>query len=204
MGKKDVRVGAYIEKSAPFARPILKQVRKLVHQACPEVVETIKWGMPFFEYKGILCFMASFKAHCGFGFWHGKQLEKEYPELGAKNEKGMGQLGRILSIKDLPSDKVIIALVKSAMKLHDASVKSGGRSRATTSSLAIVPDYILASIRKNKKALATFEAFSPSHKREYINWIIGAKREETRLRRLAQAVALMAEGKSQNWKHERG
>jgi uncharacterized protein YdeI (YjbR/CyaY-like superfamily) len=203
MGKKDVRVGAYIEKSAPFARPILKHIRKLVHQACPEVEETIKWGMPFFEYKGILCFMASFKAHCAFGVWHGKQLVKDRPELVAKNEKGMGQLGRILSTKDLPPDKVIIALVRSTMKLRDASVKSAARSRATTSRAAIVPDYIMAAIRKNKKAQATFESFSPSHKREYVSWIIGAKREETRQRRLAQAVVWMAEGKSQDRKYER-
>jgi hypothetical protein len=198
MVKKDARIDAYIIDSAPFARPILRRVRKLVHQACPEVVETIKWGMPFFEYQGILCFVAAFKAHCAFGVWHGKQLTKDYPELVAKNEKGMGQLGRILSTKDLPPDKVIIALIKSAMKLRDAGAKTGTRSRAATSMPVTVPDYIMAGIRKNKKALATFEASGPSHKREYLAWITGAKREETRQRRLAEAVKMLAAGKSRN------
>ena len=70
MKKTDPRVDAYIAKSAPFARPIQKRLRAAVHEACPEAEETIKWGMPFFLVDGkVLCFMAAFKAHAGFGFW---------------------------------------------------------------------------------------------------------------------------------------
>ncbi len=65
----DPRIDAYIAKSVPFAQPIMEHCRALIHEACPEVTETIKWGMPSFEYKGILCGFAAFKAHCSFGFW---------------------------------------------------------------------------------------------------------------------------------------
>ena len=99
MGKKDPRVDAYIERSAPFAKPILKHLRKIVHRGCPQVEETIKWGMPHFDYKGILCGMAAFKAHCAFHFWKGELV------MGDSNRanEAMGQFGRINSVKDLPA-----------------------------------------------------------------------------------------------------
>ncbi len=69
MASKDPRIDAYIAKSADFAQPILKHLRKVVHAGCPKVEETLKWSMPHFDYKGVMCGMAAFKAHCVFGFW---------------------------------------------------------------------------------------------------------------------------------------
>ena len=197
MGTKDPRVDAYITKSAPFARPILAHIRKLVHANCPDVTETIKWSMPHFEYKGgIFCGMAAFKAHCTFGFWLGALLKIE-----SKLDKAMGQFGCITSLADLPGDKEIATIIKAAMKLHDAGVKSPTRTKPAQKKALVVPDYFLAAMKKNKKAHVTFESFSPSKQREYVEWITEAKTDATRDKRLAQAVEWMSEGKVRNWKY---
>src|SRR3989442_58654 len=104
MAGKDPRIDAYIAKAAPFAQPILRRVRKLVHQGCPEVQETIKWSMPHFEYHGIMLGMAAFKEHCSIGFWKGELLFGK----SAGSDNGMGHFGKITGLKDLPSDKRFI------------------------------------------------------------------------------------------------
>jgi uncharacterized protein YdeI (YjbR/CyaY-like superfamily) len=197
MGTRDPRVDAYIAKSAEFARPILSHLREVVHTACPEVEETMKWSFPNFMYKGMLCSMASFKEHCAFGFW------KEALVLGknAKGEQAMGSFGRITKLKDLPSKKVLAGYIKAAMKLNDDGVKSPTRTKKKAPKEVVVPEDLANALRADKKALATFEKFSPSHKREYINWITEAKAEATRSRRLATAIEWMAEGKPRNWKY---
>ena len=203
MGQRDPRVDAYIGKAAPFARPILKHLRKVVHAGCPKVEETIKWGMPSFEYKGILCGMAAFKQHAVFGFWKEKVLEKRLP-LDVRTEKdGMGTYGCLKSIADLPPAKHLERLVVEAAKINDAGIKSNeGRTRTKRPPLP-VPQEFMAAIRQDRKALATFEAFPPSHRREYVEWVTEAKREETRAQRIATSVAWMAEGKPRMWKYRR-
>lgn len=208
MGTKDPRVDAYIEKSADFAKPILKKLRALVHKGCPEVGENIKWGMPAFEYKGPFCGMAAFKQHCVFGFWKAALIFGEGKARGKSEEKlSWGAHGRdpvparITSIKELPSDATILALIKTAKKLNDEGVKVPP-SKKKRKPLPMPKDFA-AVLKKSKSAAATFEAFSPSHKREYIEWIIEAKTDETRQRRMATAIEWIAQGKSRNWKYER-
>jgi uncharacterized protein YdeI (YjbR/CyaY-like superfamily) len=196
MGKRDPRVDAYIAKAAPFAQPILKHLREIVHEACPEADETIKWSMPFFDYHGSLCHIAAFKQHCAFGFWKGKLLF-----VGdAPREEAMGQFGRITSLKDLPSKKILGAYIKQAMKLNETGAKTE-RPKSAPRPAPKTPDDLLAALKKNKKALATYEAFSTSCKREYVDWISEAKRVETRAKRVAEAVGWMDEGKQRNWKY---
>ena len=198
MGTRDERVDAYIARSAEFARPILTHLRDIVHAACPDVEETMKWSFPHFMYKGILCSMAAFKEHCSFGLWK-SSLVLEKSRVDA--EKGMGQFGRIAALSDLPSKKLLGGYIKEAMKLNDAGVKSPTRSKPKASKEVIVPDDLRAALKTNKKALATFEQFAPSHKREYIAWITEAKTAATRARRLETAIEWMAEGKPRNWKY---
>ncbi len=197
MPKRDSRIDAYIEKSPAFAQPILTRFRQAVHKGCPNVEESIKWGMPAFLHRGLMCGMAAFKAHCAFSFWKYKLLfGDDAPFAG----EGMGQFGKIVSIKDMPTEKQLVAYVKKAAELNEAGVKvvrAPARKRALT-----VPPELSAALANNKRALAAFEKFPPSHKREYVDWITEAKRDETRAKRLAQAVEWMAEGKSRNWKYE--
>lgn len=194
MGKRDPRVDAYIEKSAAFAQPILKHFRKLVHTACPKVVETIKWKMPFFMHHGILCTMAAFKEHCGVVFWKGALL---FPD---RKKTGMGHFGQIKTVSDLPGDKKLLGYLKEAARLNEAGIKSA-RAPAAPKHKVVVPAYFKAELKQNAKARAAFEKFSPSHQREYVEWIVEAKREETREKRIKTALEWMAEGKPRNWKY---
>ncbi len=195
MGKKDPRVDAYIAKSADFAKPILRHLREIVHKGCPEVEETMKWSLPHFMYRGMLCSMAAFKSHCAFGFWKSKLIAPEKPEA-------MGQFGRIASISDLPRDSMLLDYVREAARLNETGEKVARKPPRPREALANPPD-LAAVLRKNEKARATFEGFSPSHRREYVEWITDAKTEETRKKRLDTAVEWMAEGKPRNWKYMR-
>jgi uncharacterized protein YdeI (YjbR/CyaY-like superfamily) len=199
MAKKDPRIDAYIAKAQPFAKPILKRIRQAVHAGCPEVVETIKWSVPAFEYKGPMCGMAAFKAHCLMGFWKGT-LVKSMPK--DRVTQAGGGWGRFESVDDLPDDKAMIRMVKEAAALNDAGIKVPRVAKAPKPP-AKVPAYMLAAIKKNRKAAAAWAASSPSHQREYVEWITGAKTDETRNRRLDTAVEWIAEGKGRNWKYER-
>ena len=201
MAKKDSRVDACIAKSAPFAQPILKHIRKLVHAGCPEVEETIKWQFPSFMYKGMLCGMAAFKSHCTFGFWKHELIFGKDKLAANGEERGMGQFGRITSLSDLPKDDVLLRYIKEAVRLNDEGIKVPSRAKPKKKAPLVVPDYFMKELKKNKKALAVFDAFSYSHKKEYTEWITEAKAEDTRQRRLATAIQWMTEGKARNWKY---
>lgn len=198
--KNNIKVDEYIEKAQPFAKSILIHLRNLVHQASPAIEEKIKWGMPCFEYKGILCNMASFKQHCSFGFWKASLMSDPLLMFNAKSETSMGHLGRITSLKDLPSDKKIIGYIKEAMKLNEEGIKVV-KAKPLTNKDLVIPVDILTSIKKDKKAFQIFNAFSPSHKREYIEWITEAKTEPTKQKRLTQTIEWLADGKPRNWKY---
>lgn len=200
MPSKDPRIDAYIAKAAPFAQPILKHLRKAVHASCPKVEETLKWSMPHFDYKGMMCGMAAFKAHCSFGFW---KAELIFPEDAAKERETMGHFGKITKLSDLPAEKVLLGYVRKAAALNDAGVKTPTRSERTKKPQAlVVPDYLTAALRNNRKARETFEKLSYSCRKEYVGWLTEAKRDETREKRLATTLEWLAEGKSRNWKYQ--
>lgn len=202
MTKKDKRIDAYITKAKPFARPILKHVRDLIHKGCPEVEETIKWGMPSFDYKGPFFSIAAFNEHCSLGFWKSALIEDKHGYLQPIANKGgaaMGNFGRVESLKDLPSDKIMLDYIRQAKKLNDEGIKPVRKPSERRQLEA--PDYMLAAIQKNKRAWATYDNFSASNQRDYIEWITEAKTEGTRNKRMAQAIEWMAEGKPRNWKY---
>lgn len=196
MGKTDPRVDQYIAKSADFAQPILTHIRRVVHQACPEVEETMKWSAPHFDYKGIMCAMAAFKAHCAFGFWKAA-LVLDDPAA----DEGMGSFGKLTSIKDLPSERQLTVYVKKAAKLNDDGIKVARKAAAPKTPLKMPADFA-AVLKKNQSARRTFDAFSPSNQREYLEWVTEAKTDATRQKRMATAVEWMAEGKTRNWKYQ--
>ncbi len=202
MATKEKKIDEYIHKAQPFAQPILTHLRELVHKACPEVEEKVKWGMPFFDYKGPMCHMASFKQHAVFGFWKAALMkDKDLMEM-AKSEVAMGHLGKLTSLKDLPSNKQLTAYIKEAMQLNEEGVKLPPKKKSAAAPVE-VPAELTAALKRNKTAKATFDAFSNSHRKEYIQWITEAKTEATREKRLEQAIEMMAEGKSRNWKYEK-
>lgn len=198
MGQHDPRVDAYIEKRAEFARPILERLRELVHATCPDVEETIKWGMPSFEYHGILCGMAAFKQHAVFGFWKHELVIGD----DEKWREAMGSFGCLRSVRELPTRAQFARWMKKAMQLNVDGVKAPQRKHARKAPARLHPAF-RAALAKSSKARASFAALAPSHRREYVEWIAEAKRDETRARRIATAVQWLAQGKRRNWKYEK-
>lgn len=200
MPKKDKRIDAYIAKAQPFAKPILKHLRELVHKAAPQIEENMKWSTPSFEYKGNVCGMAAFKEHVTFGFWKAAIMKDAKKFLEA--DAAWGHLGKNRKLSDLPSDKKIIAYIKEAVDLNEMGVKLPRTTKSGAKKPDLeAPDYMMKVLNKNKKALANFAALSPSHKREYIEWITEAKTDATREKRIATMIEWISEGKPRNWKY---
>lgn len=199
--KPDPRIDAYLANAAPFAQPILTHLRALVHRACPEVTETIKWSMPFFEHHGLLCSMAAFKAHCAFGFHH-QDMDRLLAADGARGDDAMGSLGRLGVLSDLPSDATLLRYIRRAAKLNE----SGAARRPAQKAKPALPDPadLTAALKKKSAARAAWAKFPPGHRRESIEWITDAKRPETRAKRLATTLEWLAEGKPRNWKYQNG
>jgi uncharacterized protein YdeI (YjbR/CyaY-like superfamily) len=191
---------AYIEKSADFAQPILRYLREVVHEACPDVEEAMKWSSPHFTYHGMLCHMAAFKQHCAFGFWKGSLFLEQGDD---RARQAAGHFGRITSIDDLPPREEIIGYIHQAMRLNEEGVKATSRKQPAERAELAVPDDLTSALEANEAALVTFTGFSPSHRREYVEWITEAKTDATRQKRLQQAVEWMSEGKSRHWKYAR-
>ncbi len=204
MGKTDARVDLYIDNAAEFARPILGHLRELIHEVCPEVQETIKWSTPHFGYKtGTLCLMAAFKKHASFVFWLAPKMEDPAGILTLAGEpNGRGQLGKLKSLEELPSDEVLTRYLKHAMQLLEQGVKHTTHRPAEQKPL-VLPVYFQEELKKNELALNHFQHFSYACQREYIQWFEEAKTEPTRIRRMDQALEWIAEGKNRNWKYQR-
>lgn len=196
----DPFVDAYIDKAQDFAKPILNHIRSLVHEACPDVIETKKWSFPHFDYKGIMCSMASFNQHCAFGFWKQSLLE----DAAFPAEKtAMGSFGRITSVKDLPNDKTMKKLIADAMKLNDEGLKVARAPVSNEKKEIVVPGVLLDALAGHEAAAETFNNFPHSKKKDYVEWITEAKTDATRDKQLATSIQWLAEGKARNWKYEK-
>jgi hypothetical protein len=199
MTRRDPRIDAYIEKAPDYARPILRHLRAVVHAGCPQVEETLKWRMPSFEHEGLLCGMAAFKAHCTFGFWKHRLV---VDSGGERWKEAMGSFGRITRKSDLPPKAELLRMVRAAVKLNEAGVRVPRNKRGHRAP-ASMPPALKAALARNKRARGHFESFSPSHRREYMEWIGEAKTEATREKRLEQALEWLGQGKHRHWKYEK-
>lgn len=198
MGSRDPRVDAYIARSAEFARPILIYLRDTVHEHCPQVEESIKWGSPRFLYRGMLCAMAAFKQHCAVGFWKGALLVDD-----VRRGEAMGQFGRVTRLDEAPSRQRLAGYIRKAMALNESGTQSRRPARDVKPRLAAeVPADLAAALENDLRAAAVFDALSPSHRRGYIAWISEARRAQTRAKRLAQTLEWLAQGKPRNWKYQ--
>jgi len=197
-----VQVDQYIINSAAFAIPILDHLRNLVHKADARIEEKIKWGMPFFDYKGTVCHMASFKHHCAFGFWKGSLINDEYGIFKERSE-AMGLLGKITSFDDLPSDEILIAYIQQAIQLNEDNIKLPPKPKSSQNKALIIPEYFMEALSEAPEALAVFQNFSASNKKDYVMWLEEAKTETTRIKRLETTLEWLAEGKTRMWKYKK-
>ncbi len=196
-------VDKYITTSADFAKPIMEHFREVIHTACPDAEEKIKWGMPFFDYADdMMCNMAAFKNHAAIGFWKAAIMKDPVLVATAKAETAMGHFGQLKTVKDLPADKKLTGWIKEAMKLNEEGIKVPAKPKSAAKKEIDVPDYFKVAIAKNKKAAVVFNSFSYSNKKEYVAWVTEAKTEATREKRIASAIALMEEGKTRHWKYQ--
>ncbi len=203
MGKKDERIDAYIANSAPFAQPILSHLRALIHDVCPEVVETWKWSFPNFDYKGnSFVSLASFKKHCALRFWRASLMEDPDNIFNISENGALGSLNKICALTDLPDDSVLIKYLKAAVKLSEEGKKAPKTSKSKTAEPIKTPDDLAIALTANEAASKLYNNFSNSHKKEYVVWIEEAKTLATRNKRIAQAVEMIAENKSRNWKYK--
>jgi len=200
MEQYDNRVDIYIAQSADFAKPILEYIREVVHEASPLITETLKWGMPFFDYKGPVCQMAAFKQHCAFGFWRWSLMKGDLKDT---DDAAAGSFGRVTDITDLPARETLIAYVLQGIDLNEKGIKKANPKKAPTEKAELViPDYFIDFLSAYPKAVQVFYDFSYSNKKEYVEWITEAKTEATRQKRLETAAEWMSEGKSRNWKYK--
>jgi uncharacterized protein YdeI (YjbR/CyaY-like superfamily) len=202
MGKKSPEFDAYISDAPPFARPILTRLRALFHRACPQIEEKLKWGHPSFEYKGIVGGVAAFKEHAVWGLWKSALLKDPHGAMTAAGDSAMSR-DRLTDVSQLPPDHVILNLIEQAVDLNERGVKLPKAKPTKKRPPPKVPPDFAAALKKNSKAAVAFKEFSPSHQREYIEWITEAKQDATRQKRLAQAIEWIAQGKPRNWKYMR-
>jgi uncharacterized protein YdeI (YjbR/CyaY-like superfamily) len=195
---RDPRVDEQVAKAAPFARPILERFRALVHKAVPEIEEAIKWGMPHFVYKGKnIAGMAAFKAHCAV-IIHGEGRQGE--------SEGMGSYGKVASLADLPPEAELAGkLTEAKARIDEAGTarKKPAAPKPRAPRTIEMQEDVSAALAANPAAAQTWNGLAPSHRYEYLEWITEAKREETRAKRIGQALEWLAEGKRRNWKYER-
>jgi uncharacterized protein YdeI (YjbR/CyaY-like superfamily) len=199
MSLPDPRIDSYINKSAPFAQPILRHIRRLVHKACPEVEETLKWGFPHFDYKGVMISMAAFKSHCTLNIWKAILIQGIAPV--DEGDSAMGQFGRITNITDLPDDDTLLVYFREAKRLNDENIKVPQKPKDSAVKELSVPECLVEALKENPLAAETWDKFAYSHRKEYINWINEAKTEATRDKRLNTTIEWLAEGKTQMWKY---
>jgi uncharacterized protein YdeI (YjbR/CyaY-like superfamily) len=193
---RDPRVDAYIASKNDFAQPILTHLRDLIHGHAPAVEETIKWSMPFFTYKGeLLANMAAFKEHAAFGFWDRLGLAT------GKEGDAMGQYGRLTDVPTLPPDTLLLGRLDEALAKIDAGEKPKRPARGAKPE-AEVPPALAAALAADAQATGTWNAFPPSCRREYCEWVADAKRDETRAKRVTQTIEQARAGKKLNWKYE--
>ncbi|GAA4922891.1 YdeI/OmpD-associated family protein [Mucilaginibacter defluvii] len=204
----DPRIDAYIDKAADFAKPILMHLRDLAHRTVPEIAETTKWSMPFFECNGPVCYIAAFKNHCAFGFWKSSRLSDPHKVLHEEEGSGAGSFGKITRLADLPADEILIEYIAEMVAINaqeqeekKPTVKKPVISK--TSAPVETPAYFMQLLTQNPQAMAVFEKFSPSSKKEYISWFTEAKTEATLQKRLEQAMEWISEGKQRNWKYQK-
>ncbi|MES2006117.1 MAG: YdeI/OmpD-associated family protein [Bacteroidota bacterium] len=203
MAQLNKKVTEYISNSAEFAQGIMEHLRQIIHETCPDAEEDIKWGTPHYSYKGDhLCMMGGFKNHCSFSLYKAEFIKDKEIMLSVKAGKKFGYMDKLKSIADLPSKKILVSLLKEAMTINEKGIKKE-KPVSDKPKLVETPDYLIQRLSTDPKAKEIFNTKSNSFRKEYIVWISDAKTDETRQKRLAEAMEWIAEGKSRFWKSKK-
>lgn len=204
MKNANPKFGEYIAKSADFAKPILTHLRQLIHDTCPDVDEIMKWSIPHFDYKGeMMCILAAYGHHCSFTFWKADLMSDQKLRKNVDPKQPLGYMSKLTSLSDLPSDAGLIAYIKEAMALNENGVKLVIKRKTEAPAVIEVPDYFAEKLAANPVAKEIFESKSASFRKDYLVWIIDAKTDATRQKRMEESLEWIAEGKGRFWKYEK-
>ena len=204
MENLDPKIDVYIEKAPAYAQPIIRHLRQLIHRAAPQVTEVMKWGHPHFDYKGPFMGIGAFKEHMGLNFWKSTLMD-DPAGLFATAEKGSaGSIGKIRSLADLPADDVLLSYIHNAVELNEKGIKLAPPKKKPIEKAELeVPADLIEAFKTNTNAMQQFEKFSPSAKKEYLQWLAEAKSADTRAKRLETMIEWVSEGKTRNWKYKK-
>lgn len=198
---KNSDIDNYIAGKAPFAQEILTHLRQIIHNAAPDITETIKWRQPCFEHNGLVCSVAAFKKHVTFSFFKGKLLNDSNNIFPTSDNNELTSL-KFSVLADIPQDDILTAFIQQAIALNaDSNCKRKSTQRKDKDTL-VMPNDLAAALASTPAAQSTFNNFSYSKQKDYIEWLTSAKRETTRVTRLATTVQWLSEGKARNWKYE--
>lgn len=192
-------VNKYISNAPISQQKILSKLREIIHKASLDIEEKIRWSHPHFDYMGKgMCFIQALKERVTFGFWFGDKIYNS-PKLSKEAKAIYETMGNLTDVSQIPSTKLIIEEIHLAMKL----IESGNRDvkEKKVKPQLVIPDYLSLRFKKDKTANSSFSKMSPSHQREYVDWIIDAKTDETRENRISTMMSQVKEGKSKNWKY---
>ena len=180
-----------------------------------------------------LAHMAAFKAHCAFGFELGRavvDLGREAQAMGqfgritklddlpprAEVRKLVTKAAALIDAGTRPprAPKNVFGAVADSDADGGPAIRTGNGAaggapelpQPPAARIMVVPELppaFAAALARQASARRFFDSLAPGHRRDYVLWIAEAKREETRLRRIAQALDWLAEGKRRNWRYER-
>ena len=122
-------IDARIEKLGDWRGEALAAIRKIIRQACPDVVETVKWrkpsnpmGVPVWECAGIICTGESYKSAVKMTFAHGARLKDPAKLFNASLD---GNVRRAIDVHE--GDKIdaaaLKALIREAASFNKAKAK---------------------------------------------------------------------------------
>lgn len=85
--------------------------------------------------------------------------------------------------------------IRNAISKNSADAAPAVIERDAQSPAVDVPEDLIWALDMNEQAKARFDKFAYSHRKAYVEWIEGARKPETRQRRIEQAIAMIVEGK---------
>lgn len=189
------QIDEYIAGKEAWARPFLTKLRQLVLTANPKMEQEWKWKAPAFTHHGIVCLLWGFKAHVSLTFSDGNLLDDPNQVF---DDCGGNEHNRALKLRagDTIPEKQIVAWVKSACEINEKGLKPKAKQAAPKAKAVTVSADFDKALKKNKAVKEFFDSLSPSCKRAYTEWVDEAKREETKLKRIAKGIeALKAKWK---------
>ncbi|MCB0792148.1 MAG: DUF1801 domain-containing protein [Flavobacteriales bacterium] len=196
------RINSHIAEQDEWKRRLMVRLRQLIHQVDPGIEETWRWNGPHFDRNGIMLGMSAHKT-CVSIWFHKGALLKDPRRLFEPLEKDEAKGMRVYKLKesDAIDEKAFTELVKQAVKLNEDGVKLSEAKPARKT--LVVPPELESVLKKDQHAMTNWEGFSYSKKKDYIEWVTDAKREETRKRRIAQAFQLIRDGLALNERYEK-